>query len=367
MAKVLLEDVYFEFENKLLVKGINLEIEDKKYTVLLGPSGCGKTLILRMIVGLTRPTRSKIYIGDRLVNEIDPAERGIAMMLQDYVLFSQLTVFDNLAFPLRAARMSKLQIKQRVEEIARLLHIEDFLYRHPTALSGGQQQRVALGRTLVKRPSVFLLDEPLANLDAKLRVEMRSHLKKIQQTLQTTVLHVTNDQMDAQSIADRMAIMKEGEIEQTGSPEEIYESPANIFVARFVGSPAINLAEGIIEKKDGKICLNTGEFTIPLSEVAVEKTYNKLIQREVVLGVRPECINLAKEKEGMSFPAEVYFSQIQNNDLLVDLKVGDLVWRMKTHSDQTSSLLAEGERVWLELVQKKLLFFDKSTEKRIMV
>lgn len=367
MAKLLLEDVCFEFENKLLVNKINLEIGDKKYTVLLGPSGCGKTLILRMIVGLTRPTRGKIYMDTRLINEIDPADRRIAMMFQDYALFSRLTVFDNLAFPLRAAKMSKLEIKQRVEEAAQFLHIEDFLHRHPAALSGGQQQRVALGRTLVKRPSVFLLDEPLANLDAKLRVEMRSHLKKIQQMLQTTILHVTNDQIDAQSIADRIAIMKEGEIEQTGSPEEIYESPANIFVARFVGSPPINFAEGIIREKNGKIYLNRGEFTIPLSEVGLEKRYNRLIQREVVLGIRPECINLAKEKEGMSFSAEVYFSQIQNNDLLVDLKVGGLVWTMKAHSDQISSLPAEGERVWLKLIQKKLLFFDKSTEKRIMV
>jgi len=311
---------------------------------------------------LIRYSADEFVPGGRTLEE----SKVIARMFQDFALFSRLTVFDNLAFPLRTAKMSNLQIKQRVEETARLLHIEDFLYRHPTALSGGQQQRVALGRTLVKRPSVFLFDEPLANLDAKLRVEMRSHLKKIQQMLQTTVLHVTNDQMDAQSIADRIAIMKEGEIEQTGSPEEIYESPANIFVARFVGSPPINLAEGMIEKKDGWICLNMGEFIIPLSEVALEKRYSQLIEREIVLGVRPECINLAKGKEGMSFPAEVYFSQIQNNDLLVDLKVGDLVWRMKTHSDQTS-LLAEGERVWLELVQEKLLFFDKSTQKRITV
>jgi len=365
MAKVVLEDISFKFENKLCVDRINLEIEDKKCTVLLGPSGCGKTLILRMIAGLTRPTEGKIYIGDRLINDLDPADRGIAMMFQNYALFPQLTVFDNIAFPLKAVKMPKAEIKQRVEEVAHFLHIEEFLHRYPTALSGGQQQRVALGRTLVKRPLVFLLDEPLANLDAKLRVEMRSHLKRIQQMLKITLLYVTNDQTDAQAIADKIAIMKEGTIEQVGSPEEVYESPANTFVARFLGTPPINFAEGTVKKKEGKLYLDTGVFTIPVSEMVMKRRLDKLIQKELIIGVRPECIKLAEEKEDMSFPAIVYFSQVQNSDVLIDLKIGDLIWRMKEQLDQVSSLPGEGEKVWLKLTQEKLLFFDKSTGKRI--
>lgn len=364
MAKVLLKDVCFEFENKLLVNKLNLEIEDKKCTVLLGPSGCGKTLILRMIAGLTRPTQGKIYIDKKLINEVEPADRGIAMMFQNYALFTRLTVFDNIAFPLKGIKIPKLKIKKRVEEAAQFLHIEDLLHRYPNALSGGQQQRVAMGRTLVKRPLLFLLDEPLANLDAKLRVEMRSHLKRMQQMLQTTVLYVTNDQMDAQSIADKMIIMKEGRIEQIGNPEKIYESPTNIFVARFLGSPAINFVEGTIRKKNGEVYLRRDKLTIPLSKKTLGEIYNQLIQKELVLGVRPECIKLAKEKEDMSFPAKVYFSQVQNNDVLIDLKIEDLTWRMKAHLDQISSLPAESERVWLKLTQEKILFFDKSTGKR---
>ena len=365
MAKVVLKDISLKFENKLCVDKVNLEVEDKRCTVLLGPSGCGKTLILRMIAGLTNPTQGEIYIDERMVNDLDPADRGIAMMFQDYALFPHLTVFDNIAFPLKAVKMPKEEIKKRVDEVANFLHIEEFLYRYPTALSGGQQQRVALGRTLVKRPLVFLLDEPLANLDAKLRVEMRGHLKRIQQMLDITLLYVTNDQIDAQSIADKIAIMREGKIEQIGSPEEIYKYPVNTFVARFLGSPPINFAEGRVKRKEERLYLDTGDFLIPVSETTLGKILDEITQKEVIMGVRPECIKLAEKKEDMSFPAEVYFSQIQSSDVFIDLKIGKLVWRMKEQLDQISSLPGEGEKVWLKLVQGKLLFFNKSTGKRI--
>src|SRR5215472_10155674 len=267
MARVQLAHVYKRFNKIDVVNNINLDIRDKEFLVLVGPSGCGKSTCLRMVAGLEDVSEGEIYIGDRLVNDVAPQDRDIAMVFQNYALYPHMTVFDNMAFSLKLSRVPRDEIEKRVAETAGLLGLEPLLKRRPKALSGGQRQRVALGRAIVREPQVFLMDEPLSNLDAKLRVETRANIIKLHQRIETTVIYVTHDQTEAMTMGTRIAILNAGIIQQLGAPQELYDHPENLFVAGFIGSPAMNFYNGakvVTEGEATKIALNgSGQVVVP--------------------------------------------------------------------------------------------------------
>ncbi len=253
MANLSLKHIYKVYPGDVTaVKDFNLEIADKEFIVFVGPSGCGKSTTLRMIAGLEEISKGELYIGDRLVNEVEPKERDIAMVFQSYALYPHMTVYDNMAFGLKLRKVPKDEIDKKVKDAAKILDIEHLLDRKPKALSGGQRQRVALGRAIVREPKVFLMDEPLSNLDAKLRVQMRTEISKLHQRLQTTFIYVTHDQVEAMTMGTRIVVMKDGIVQQVDSPQEIYNNPANIFVAGFIGSPQMNFIDGTIKEEGGK-------------------------------------------------------------------------------------------------------------------
>ena len=291
MARVLLKEVTKRFGNLIAVNRLNLEIKDGEFMVLLGPSGCGKSATLRMIAGLETPNEGEIWIGDTLVNEIDPTKRNIAMVFQSYALYPHMTVFGNIEFPLRMSGVPKQERAKKVKEVAEFLGIADLLDRKPSQLSGGQQQRVALARALVREPQVFLLDEPLSNLDAKIRTQMRFELKKLlSYELGITTIYVTHDQVEAMTMADRIAVMNKGVLQQVGTPDEIFYKPSNTFVATFVGSPPMNLIKGEIRRKDGEVFFETEYFTLKLSSDVPEA-------EEIILGFSPQHVDVALEQK----------------------------------------------------------------------
>jgi multiple sugar transport system ATP-binding protein len=289
-------EVTFDGVSKVYVDGtravdkIDLEVQDGEFMVLVGPSGCGKTTALRMVAGLEEISEGQLRIGDRIVNQVAPRDRDIAMVFQSYALYPHLTVYDNIAFGLRLRKTPKAEIDKRVREAARILGLEQFLDRKPRALSGGQRQRVAMGRAIVRQPQAFLMDEPLSNLDAKLRVQMRSEISGIQRNLKVTTIYVTHDQVEAMTMGDRVAVMRKGELQQVDSPQELYDQPVNLFVGGFIGSPAMNLVEATLERANGGLTAKTGDQTIGLGEEVLSqrpglKAYEG---RKVVLGIRPE-------------------------------------------------------------------------------
>ncbi len=293
MASLSLKNIFKIYQGDVTaVKDFNLEINDKEFLVLVGPSGCGKSTTLRMIAGLEEISKGELYIDDRLVNDVAPKDRDIAMVFQNYALYPHMTVYDNMAFGLKLKKMPKEEINRRVTEAARVLNIEEYLQRKPKALSGGQRQRVALGRAIVREPKVFLMDEPLSNLDAKLRVQMRTELSKLHQKLQTTFIYVTHDQTEAMTMGDRIVVMKDGIVQQVDTPLNLYNYPKNVFVAGFIGSPQMNFIDGKLETKDGKTFFVFGESRIALSaekaKVLSDNGYNNV---EVTLGIRPEDIH----------------------------------------------------------------------------
>ena len=274
------------------VSDFNLDVKDKEFIVFVGPSGCGKSTTLRMIAGLEEISDGELYIGDRLVNDVAPKDRDIAMVFQNYALYPHMTVFDNMSFGLKLRKVRKEEIKRRVEEAARILDIEAYLERRPKALSGGQKQRVALGRAIVREPKVFLLDEPLSNLDAKLRASMRTELTKLHQKLQTTFVYVTHDQVEAMTMATRIVVMKDGLIQQVDTPQNLYDKPTNVFVAGFIGTPQMNFINGKLEKKGQNLYATFGTTEIKLpSDKANNPALKEYIDREVIFGIRPEAIH----------------------------------------------------------------------------
>ncbi len=287
MANVLLKNLTKRFDEVVAVNHVNLEIADREFVVLVGPSGCGKTTTLRMIAGLEEITEGEIYINDQLVNKLAPKDRNIAMVFQSYALYPHMKVFDNIAFGLKMRKVPKEDMKERVKRAANILGIEDLLWRKPRQLSGGQRQRVALGRAIVRDPQVFLFDEPLSNLDAKLRVQMRTELKKLHERLQATVVYVTHDQVEAMTMGDRIVVMKDGVVQQVGNPLELYNSPANLFVAGFIGSPAMNFMPCQLLEEDARLHMDTGDFRLPLPERIASKT-RSTDEKEFVFGIRPE-------------------------------------------------------------------------------
>ena len=272
------------------VDSFDLEILDGEFMVLVGPSGCGKTTALRMVAGLEEISEGQLRIGDRVVNELAPRDRDIAMVFQSYALYPHLTVYDNIAFSLRLRKTPKSEIDKRVREAARILGLEQFLDRKPRALSGGQRQRVAMGRAIVRQPHAFLMDEPLSNLDAKLRVQMRAEISGIQRDLEVTTIYVTHDQIEAMTMGDRVAVMRKGELQQVASPQELYDQPVNLFVGGFIGSPAMNMIEGTLERANGGLAIKTGDQSIALGDEVLSKrpALKAYEGREIVVGIRPE-------------------------------------------------------------------------------
>jgi multiple sugar transport system ATP-binding protein len=290
VARIKLENLSKRFGKIEAVKNLNLEVEDAEFLVLVGPSGCGKSTTLRMIAGLEEISSGEIYIGDRIVNDLAPKERDIAMVFQEYALYPHMTVRQNLAFGLKMRGFPREEMNQRVKEAAGILGIMDLLDRKPRELSGGQRQRVALGRTIVRKPAAFLFDEPLSNLDAKLRVQMRAELSRIHQSLNTTIVYVTHDQVEAMTMGTKIVIMKDGEIQQVGGPMEIYKSPLNMFVASFIGSPSMNFFSARVVSVNSGIFIETDSFRVPVPR-AMQADYQSRVEKEVIFGIRPEDIH----------------------------------------------------------------------------
>ncbi len=368
MARVLLKDVSKIYESGRevvqAVKHLDLEIRDREYLVLLGPSGCGKSSTMRSIAGLERITEGEIYIGDRLVNDLEPKERDVAMAFENYALYPPLTVRENIAYPLRVRGVPESKIREEVRRVAELLEIEDILNRRPRELSGGQKQRVSLGRAVVRRPSVFLLDEPLSHLDASLRVPVRGRLKRLQHELGTTTVHVTHDQLEAVAVADRIAVMNLGELQQVGTPQEIYERPANEFVADFVGEPPINFLEGGLQREDGVLhFVPTGDhFSIALPEEMVPRI-EATAPEGVRLGVRPQDLEVSTSPQGDGWiPAGVVVFEWLGEEGILDVRAGDHLIQVLTRPDLR---VDEGQQVWLRARPDRLHVFDGGTSRAI--
>jgi len=336
------------------VDSLNLEIGEGEFMALLGPSGCGKTTTLLTIAGFYKPTKGEVRFDDRVVNDLPPRKRNIGMVFQSYALYPHMRVLDNIAFPLKVQKVPKRVWQAKARKAAELLEIDDLLERLPGQLSGGQQQRVALARALVKEPDLLLLDEPLSNLDAKLRINMRAELKRLQKDLGITTIFVTHDQVEAMTMADRIALLEKGRLQQVGPPEELYNSPANLFVAGFIGTPPMNFLEA--EVTDGEL---VGEgFRLPLAEEVRDRLRETLSPR-VVLGVRPEDVAIGEgDVEG-----EVYVVEPLGRDVLVTLKVGQATLKALAPPELSCKI---GDRVQLDLLQGRLHLFDADTGQALL-
>ena len=350
MAKVELLNLSKRWGSIVGVDNQSLTINDQEFLVLLGPSGCGKTTTMRMIAGLEQPTEGEIWIGERMVNDDLPKDRDIAMVFQNYGLYPHMTVFENIAYPLRVRKTPKTEIVPRVNKAAEQVELTQFLDRKPKELSGGQRQRVALARAIVRTPKVFLMDEPLSNLDAKLRMTMRTELKHLSRELKITTIYVTHDQIEAMTLADRVAVMKDGIIQQLGTPDEIYNNPCNIFVAGFIGSPAMNLISGSVKNKT--FCSTDGT---KLSEVNITD------QDSVVLGVRADDIAiLDSDKTGISTEVYAFENTGENSLLTVHLGQQRVIIRGSRHLQKE-----QGERVSISFDSKLIYLFDEKNGERI--
>ncbi len=351
MAKVILKNVVKKYDTKTIINNISLEIKDKEFLVLVGSSGCGKSTILRMIAGLEDITGGEIYIDNKCVNNVHPKDRDIAFVFQSYALYPHMTVYENIAFPLKMRGLKKDEIDKKVKEAADILNLSEYLQRRPKQLSGGQRQRVALGRAIVRNPKVFLMDEPLSNLDAKLRVQMRSEIKKLHEKLQTTFIYVTHDQTEALTMGDRIVVLDKGIIQQVDEPEKIYYSPANTFVGGFLGSPSMNFIKTDIE--NGNIKLN--DTTIPLTQEQKNLLKDK---KEVIAGIRPEKMD--NPFSGIEIKAKVDISEMLGSEKIVYFNINDIKCSAKIDAQKQF-----GEEITLKIDPKDFLFFDIETKERI--
>ncbi len=359
MARVVLENVVKSYGSLRAVNDVSLTVEDGEFVALVGPSGCGKTTTLNLIAGLIPITSGDIWIGDRLVNDLDPKDRDVAMVFQNYALYPNKTVFRNLAFPLQMRKLPKSEIHTKVLEAARVLDIEHLLERRPRELSGGQQQRVALGRALVRDPRAFLMDEPLSNLDAKLRVQMRTELKRFHQDLSATVIYVTHDQLEAVTMADKMAVMSGGDLQQYDSPQQIFAEPVNMFVASFVGSPAMSLIPLELASEAGRFSLKSPEgWSLTLSDENSRRA-NAARSNKLVLGARHSTIRLYTEAQPDAIPGRVYTVEPTGDITFVQVYLGDAV--VIVSLDPTIEIEPDTQ-VWLEFDQERLHLFDGETE-----
>ena len=355
MASVTVSKVVKSYGDLEVIHGLDLVIEDGSFVVLLGPSGCGKSTLLRMIAGLEPISSGEIVIGGRVVNDLHPKDRDIAMVFQNYALYAHMTVFDNMAFSMQLKKLPPAEIHKKIEWAASILGLTDYLGRYPRQLSGGQRQRVAMGRAIVRDPAVFLFDEPLSNLDAKLRVQMRTEIKELHQRLSTTTVYVTHDQIEAMTMADVIAILKDGRIEQIGRPLEIYDRPANLFVAEFIGSPAINLLRGEIADDNGAAVFRSDGIALPLPPALPIEA-----GRKVVYGIRPE--HLRSAPGGTGIPAKVSVVEPTGPDIHI---YAELAGREVCAVTQDRFDLGPGSDIRLMPKLDRVLLFDQETGKAI--
>lgn len=372
MARVVLKNVTKRYGNVLAVDNIDLEIKDKEFIVLVGPSGCGKSTTLRMVAGLEEITEGTIMIGDTVVNDIPPKDRDIAMVFQNYALYPHMDVYNNMAFGLKLRKFPKTEIDKRVKETARLLGIENLLDRKPRQLSGGQRQRVAVGRAIVREPKVFLMDEPLSNLDAKLRVQMRAELSKLHNRLQTTVIYVTHDQTEAMTMGDRIVVMKDGVILQVASPLVIYNHPNNVFVGGFIGSPAMNFMDMVLIKEDDQYFVESLEGTvklaIPNERLEYFRDLTPYVNKEVILGIRPEDIEdisvVADPDENSVLTAQVDVIEPMGAETFLYLSVGEEIPQIIARVD-AGTKASDGDTHKVVLDMSKCQLFDKDTQETL--
>ena len=368
MAEITLNNIWKKYEgnDKNVIEALNLEIKDKEFLVLVGPSGCGKSTVLRMIAGLEASTEGEIFIGGQKVNYIEPKDRDVAMVFQNYALYPHLTVFGNIAYPLKQRKLkrnengkekwtkyTKDEIQEKVEEIAKLLKVDHLLKRKPKELSGGERQRVALARAMIRNPKAFLMDEPLSNLDAKLRTQTRSEILKLHRHVETTFVYVTHDQTEALTMGDRIAVMNYGEIQQIDTPYNVFYQPANLFVARFIGSPAMNLME--VE------CIQVEKGTkVVIPNLGMEFILEKKMEGKVILGIRPEHIHITTQNNN-SVRMQVDYSELMGTESVLHLKEGEVELVCKHETEDY-----KGEKdVWVKWDLNKLHFFDRKTGVRI--
>ncbi len=378
MASLSLRGIYKKYPGGFVaVKDVNLEITDKEFIILVGPSGCGKSTTLRMIAGLEEISEGELYIGDRLVNDIAPKDRDIAMVFQNYALYPHMTVYDNMAFGLKLRKVPKDEIDRKVKEAAKILDLSHLLDRKPKAMSGGQRQRVALGRAIVRSPQVFLLDEPLSNLDAKLRAQMRTEIAKLHQKLGTTFIYVTHDQTEAMTMGDRIVVMKDGIIQQVDTPQALYERPCNKFVAGFLGSPQMNFIDAVLNKVGDKFVVEFGSnetksskavrYTIEIPEAKMSPNLHSYAGKEVILGIRPESVH----------DEEMYLSNATTGIIECDVEITEMMG-----AETFLYLLCEGipltarvsprstakpqDRIKVALDPNRIHLFDKETEATII-
>jgi multiple sugar transport system ATP-binding protein len=363
MVEVVLESVSKFFGAVKAVDDVSLKIVDGEFLTLLGPSGCGKTTTLRLIAGLEELSGGDIYIGDRKVNDLPPKDRNVAMVFQSYALYPHMSVHDNIAFPLKIRRVSKDETEKRVRESAELLGIGELLKRKPKELSGGQRQRVALGRAIVRNPDVFLMDEPLSNLDAKMRVYMRAELKRLQKKLQTTFIYVTHDQVEAMTMSDRVAIMNDGKLQQIDAPETTYNRPNNVWVAGFIGSPAMNFFDCTFRTREGGGILDAGEFSVEITSDMADLVRRSNAGSEVILGVRPEDILVSKTREPAAIEGSVYVVEPIGESVIVDANVGKSL--VKARADPSFHAEIE-EKIYLTFNRNKMYLFDKKEQTAIV-
>ena len=358
MADIVLRDVEKYFGDNYIIRKLNLEIRNREFVVLLGPSGCGKTTTLRAIAGLEDIDSGDILIDGKPVQALQAADRDIAFVFQLFALYPHLTAYENIAFPLRATNETKAVVDQRVREVAKALRIEQLLGKRPSALSGGDMQRVAIGRALVRRPKALLMDEPIGALDAKLREEMRAELKHIHLQNQATTVYVTHDQVEAMAMADKIAIMNEGVLQQVGTPTDVYQHPANLFVAQFVGSPIMNVINGAVRPGDGctQVLLGDGDATLRFPN----ELYHKVVERkhaedELAIGIRPEGVQVARQATDGYVPVEAHIIEPLGPYDIVDLKFGKQLLRARTASGYVDKA---GDVVWARLDEKQTHFFS---------
>jgi multiple sugar transport system ATP-binding protein len=393
MAQIVLEDVWKVYaDGTEAVRSLDLHIEDGEFMVLVGPSGCGKTTALRMVAGLEAITKGEVRIGDRVVNDVPPKERDIAMVFQNYALYPHMSVYDNMAFGLKLQKVAKPEIDKRVRDAAHILGLDELLDRKPRALSGGQRQRVAMGRAIVRKPQAFLMDEPLSNLDAKLRVQMRAEIARLQHELDVTTIYVTHDQIEAMTMGDRVAVIRKGMLQQVDNPQRLYERPRNIFVAGFIGSPAMNLLEASLARSNGSLVVHLGDLRLPVpAEVLAERPALAAYDgRKVVVGIRPEDMEdaalVADAPADRRMPATVELREALGSDVVIHFTiaappaVGDDVRELavdvgkevlekveKTAARGEASVIArlnprthvqKGDRIELVVDTARLHFFD---------
>jgi multiple sugar transport system ATP-binding protein len=360
MARVSMRSVNKKYDEVHAVIDVNLDIRDQEFVVLVGPSGCGKTTTLRMVAGLESITTGHISIDEKVINELPPMDRDIAMVFQNYALYPHMTVYDNMAFGLKMRKFDKPEIDSRVKETAGILGIHDLLRRKPRQLSGGQRQRVALGRAIVRHPRVFLFDEPLSNLDAKLRVQMRVELKKLHERLGTTAIYVTHDQVEAMTLGDRVVVMRDGRVQQVGDPMELYNEPANRFVAGFIGSPAMNFATVRIAAENGSLWAESEDLRVRVP-APVAARIGAYAGKEAILGVRPEDLRIAHgaDRTDLSFDAAIEVVERLGSEILLDVATGSTTMVASVEPSVTAKV---HEKVRLAINPDRMHFFDYRTE-----